>query len=448
MRLSSVFLLLSLLVAGCSKPKAPAIEPYPWEGKTLAVDIEIDGPLEDQQAVRSFLYYLTEMYGPGQDAYAPMGETNEAFEGRTFWDADVWLLPALALIEPETARGIVELRLRHADSRVYDAWVGAGRPTASGASFTSDPGLVSMARAKPIKYPWQAGPDGSELSEQPTRFAEHVSGDVAWGVSFAHELGLVSEEDARRVIDGVAAYYLHRATLGPDLRVGIRDVVSVDEWHTGDDCLYTNAVADWVLRESLGRDMWPADAMRFPSDYSGLTAYDGDTRKAYQQAAAQLVLWPLEMEGLVGDPIRFLELFEGKEADSGPAMSLSVNALIRARYGDANVAIATWRDSWRKYTDGNPALRFSEKAGRADRTYFGTGAAGCLNAVLYGFLGARVVDDASSDGAKIRLASGRWLVFRPNLPSDWKSVTLRGLTVEGRAYDLKFRGRAATLTAR
>lgn len=448
MRPSSVFLCLSALaVAGCSKP-APKPEPtetYPWAAKSLPVDIEIDGPKQDQDAVRSFIYYLTEMYGPDQSSYAPMGETNETFAGRTFWDADVWLLPALAFIEPDTAKGIASFRLRTADSRIYEEWVKAGRPTATHKRFTPDIGLVTMAKAKPIKFAWQAGPSGEELSQQPTRFAEHVSGDVAWGLVFASDLGLVKTEDAQRVVDGVAAYYLERATLGPDLRVGIEDVVSVDEWHTGNDCLYTNAIADWAVRKSIGREMWPADAARFPNDYSGLLAYEGDPRKAYQQAAAQLVLWPLEMEGLVGDPIKFLELFEGKEAPTGPAMSLSVDALVRARYGDANVALQTWRESWKRYTEGNKALQFSEKPGRKDRTYFGTGAAGCLNTVLYGFIGMRIVEDATNDRAKIAIENGKWLVFRPNLPNEWRQVTVRGLRVDESEYDIVCKGKSATI---
>jgi trehalose/maltose hydrolase-like predicted phosphorylase len=302
-----------------------------------------------------------------------------------------------------------------------------------------------MAKANPIKYPWQAGPNGEERSTQPTRFAEHVSGDVAWGASFAADLGLISNEQTKKIVDGVASYYLHRATLGNDQKVGIEDTVSVDEWHTGNDDLYTNAIADWVIRKSLSEQVWPADAMRFPNDYGGLLAYEGDTRKAYQQAAAQLVLWPLEKEGLVGDPIQFLDRFAGKNAPTGPAMSLSVDALIRARYGNADQALGEWRESWKQYTDGNPFLLFSEKPNQPDRTYFGTGAAGCLNTVIYGFAGARIVEDARQDKAKIKIANDKWLVFRPNLPSDWKKLTLRGITVMDKKYDVTCIGPTATI---
>lgn len=412
---------------------------------SLTADIEIDGPLEDQQAVRSFLYYLHALYGPEQDNYSPMGDSNTVFANRTFWDADVWLLPALAFIDPSVAKSVATFRTNHADSDVYEQWLAQGRPTATNKTSEKDNGLASMAKAAPIKYPWQAGRSGEELSQQPTRFAEHVSGDVAWGLSFASDLGLASTADAKKVIDGVAAYYLHRAKIGSDQMVGIQDTVSVDEWHSGDDDLYTNALADWVIRRSLGNELWPADAMRYPNDYSGLLAYEGDPRKAYQQAAAQLVLWPLEMEGLVGDPIKFLDLFAGKEAPSGPAMSLSVDALIRARYGNANNALKTWRDSWKRYTDGNPFLLFSEKPNQPDRTYFGTGAAGCLNAVIYGFAGARIVEDASKDTAKIKVANDKWLVFRPNLPLDWKRLTLRDITVMGKKYDVECVGSRATI---
>ena len=60
---------------------------------------------------------------------------------------------------------------------------------------------------------------------------------------------------------------------------------------------------------------------KYPRNEKGeLVAYDGDTEKAYQQAAAALILWPLEREDLVDDPIKFIERFEGKEAPTGPIM--------------------------------------------------------------------------------------------------------------------------------
>jgi trehalose/maltose hydrolase-like predicted phosphorylase len=240
----------------------------------------------------------------------------------------------------------------------------------------------------------------------------------------------------------VAHYYVHRSTGASNGRE-IPNVVSVDEWAETDNCLYTNLAAEWVVREYLD----PSVRFALPRDRAGeLVAYQGDPRRAYQQAAAPLALWPLEREDLVAEPIAFIERFEGKEAPNGPAMSLSLYALLRARHGDADRALETWRESWRRYTDDD--LEFREKPGRDDLAYFNTGAAGCLNAVVYGFIGARVVDAPRDDDARIALKNGRWLVFRPNLPSEWRKVTLKGAKVLGSTFDVVCEGRKATVVPR
>ena len=419
---------------------ASVVEEYPWDGAAWATDIVIDGPVEDQQAVRSFIHYLRQNVGQG--SLGPFGKTNERYKGRVFWDADVWVFPALALIDPERAKAITDFRQATAQwcqIRTCQELGGkfnefAKKQRAVGHNFV-DPEM-------PLKFPWESDSLGLDTTNAPTGKQEHVSGGVVWGLRLADDLGLAEPKRAKDVGEAVARYYVERSSVYVRDARQIKGVVSVDEWHEGDNCLYTNAVADWMIKRFLGLDL----KFKYPRNAKGeLVAYDGDPERAYQQAAAPLILWPLEREDLVKDPIVFLDRFEGKEGPDGPAMSLSVYALIRARYGDADHAYKTWRTSWKKYTDGNPQLLFSERPGRKDLTYFNTGAAGCLNAVIYGFIGARIVDDATGDHAKIPLNNGRWLVFRPNLPKAWNKVTFKGMRVMGEKYDVVCAGRTATV---
>jgi trehalose/maltose hydrolase-like predicted phosphorylase len=402
----------------------------------------IDGPAEDQDAVRSFIYYLKQNVGEGR--LGPFGDTNEKYKGRVFWDADVWVFPALALIDAERAKTIPDFRIATSSYSQVVTCRELGDEYTKEADRLSARGINFVEPALPLKFAWEVDSIGFDSINAPTGKQEHVSGGVVWGLRLADDLGLASHSRSEDIGRAVAHYYAARSSTNGSLRE-IKNVASVDEWFEGNNCLYTNAIASWVIRTYL------VDNVRFkyPRNANGeLVAYDGDTEKAYQQAAAPLILWPLEREDLVDDPIAFLERFEGKEAPGGPAMSLSVYALIRARYGDAERAHKTWRESWRKYTEGNQMLMFSERPGRKDLTYFNTGAAGCLNAVIYGFIGARIVDDASNDGAKIELKNGRWLVFRPNLPSAWRKVTFRGMQVLGRSYTVVCEGRRAEVVER
>ena len=64
-------------------------------------------------------------------------------------------------------------------------------------------------------------------------------------------------------------------------------------------------------------------------------------------------------------------------------------------------------------------MRFLEKP--KGESYFLTGAAGCINAVIYGFLGADVVRHDPGPGA-IPLAGGGFMTFNPKLPKAWPRV--------------------------
>ena len=119
---------------------------------------------------------------------------------------------------------------------------------------------------------------------------------------------------------------------------------------------------------------------------------------------------------------------------TGPAMSDSVVATIQARTGRPDDAYSTWRKSWQEFT--GPFLLFGEKRA-GGRTYFTTGAAGSLQAVVFGFLGFRI-DARPAPGAvwSKKLHGGRWLSVKPRLPKAWRSVTFRNFSVFGKKYTL------------
>jgi hypothetical protein len=94
-----------------------------------ATDIVIDGPVEDQQAIRSWLFYLRSAIQPDSKmAISPLGLSNDTYFGHVFWDADVWVFPALAFVDPEAARAIPNYRLeRLAAARSnYSSWFDSG----------------------------------------------------------------------------------------------------------------------------------------------------------------------------------------------------------------------------------------------------------------------------------------------------------------------------------
>ncbi len=126
-------------------------------------EIEIDGPLEDQQAINSFVYYLrTSLDTRGNPQYrdsvqlSPFGLSSDRYNGHVFWDADVWLVPALAFIEPSILQSQVDYRVR----------------------------TMLMQKPPLAPFPWESSVTGKEVAPGDSKKEIHISGSVLWGLEF------------------------------------------------------------------------------------------------------------------------------------------------------------------------------------------------------------------------------------------------------------------------
>jgi trehalose/maltose hydrolase-like predicted phosphorylase len=405
-------------------------------------DIVIDGPVRDQQAVRSWLFYLRASVHPDAPmAVSPMGLSNTLYHGHVFWDADVWVFPALMLLDPVRAATIPRYRLRLAPAarRNYERWVREGRPTGTGHVRGGAP-----PRPDALMFPWESSVTGMETVPGPSRHQHHITGTVVLGLEKAAMLGLADPRRVREVGRGAAAFFLDRAERDDAGRLQILGTMSPDENFIGDNDLYTNLVAQRVVDRYLP----PGTArpeFRLPRDPQGrFLTYDGDPLRSYKQAAAVLAIYPLQAPEAEARAREMMERFSGKVIEVGPAMADAVHATIWARLGEPEKAYAAWLESWQDFS-ASPLLLFSEKRPRA-RTYFTTGAGGALQTVLFGFLGLRMDESPPADGENEVQLRGGWLTVRPQLPPAWKSVHLKGLSVLGENYDLKVTRDTARLT--
>ncbi len=232
----------------------------------------------------------------------------------------------------------------------------------------------------------------------------------------------------------VADYYVARSTKRPDGKLGLDNVMSPDEGHIGSNDLYTNLLAQWAINGATWNPAKkPAQEMYLPKDATSFLTYDGDQFRAYKQAAAVLAIYPLQYPPAEAEAKTMMNRYQDKIIAHGPAMADSIHAIIWAREGEPDKAYDLWKKSWSEFVQG-PFLLFSEKR-TSPTTYFTTGAAGCLQSVIYGFFGFRV-DEKPEPGAAWtkQLKNGRWLSIKPNLPSAWKSATFRDIHVLGSTY--------------
>jgi alpha,alpha-trehalose phosphorylase len=75
-------------------------------------DVEVDGDPEIQQAVRFSLFHVLQAGARGEDRPIPAkGLTGPGYDGHTFWDTEMFVLPLLSLTAPDAAASA--LRWRH-----------------------------------------------------------------------------------------------------------------------------------------------------------------------------------------------------------------------------------------------------------------------------------------------------------------------------------------------
>lgn len=137
-----------------------------WKRFWKQCDISIDGPADEQKAVRYCIFQVRSALPPVPGSYSvgPNFLAGTRYKNLVFWDMDAFILPYLSRTQPEAARSHVLFRHR-------------GLPGAL--KLAGEYGL------RGARYPWQAMADGSEGLDRWNIFAPnqvHVTADVAWGV--------------------------------------------------------------------------------------------------------------------------------------------------------------------------------------------------------------------------------------------------------------------------
>lgn len=348
-------------------------------------------------------------YGMG-----PFGLSAEPYNGHTFWDADVWMLPTLLFTEPNAAKSIAEYRIGKFDQAKMN----------SDAFFKGKTPGAAM-------FPWESSVSGKETIPGPSQKEHHISGSVLWGLTQAEAAGIIEPSKVKPVAEAVAKFYMGRSVAGSGKGREILDVMSPDEHHTGNNDLYTNLLAQWAVN---GRKWEGPMKFYLPRDQETFLTYDNDALRGYKQAAAVLSIYPLEYPAAEAEADKMMNRFESKIIKNGPAMSESVHSIIWSRLGKKDLAFAAFEKSLTPFLQPNG--EFSEKR-KAVRTFFYTGAAGVLNSMIYGFAGLRLDPMPRKAPFSLKLKSGWYLSIQPNVPDQFGKLTLRNFAIDGKRADIE-----------
>ena len=207
-----------------------------WEG----ADVEIDGDVQVQQAVRFGLFHIIQAAARAEQRPIPAkGLTGPGYDGHTFWDSETYVLPVLSYTYPTAAADALRWRL----STIATAEQHARSLGLEGTAFA----WRTIAGEECSGY-WPAG-----------TAAFHINADIADAVQRymdATEDDAFERDVAVPLLVGTARMWRSLGQHTMDGRFRIDGVTGPDEYSAiADNNVYTNLMASRNLRAA-------ADAVR------------------------------------------------------------------------------------------------------------------------------------------------------------------------------------------
>ena len=225
-----------------------------WRRIWDAADVRIDSERPfDQLVVRFALYHLNIMVKKDDDrvGVSAKGLTGEGYNGHSFWDTEVFILPYYVLTQPATARTLLEYRYRG----LYGARKKAAENGYRGAMYPWEAAWVDDGEVTPL---WGAADvvTGRQIPILTGMIEQHITADVAFGV-WLYQAVTGDTDFMRRcgyeILLDTARFWVSRVTWD-DAKAAyvILDVIGPDEYKEHvDNNAYTNYMADANLRLAL-----------------------------------------------------------------------------------------------------------------------------------------------------------------------------------------------------
>ncbi|MHC1557831.1 glycosyl hydrolase family 65 protein [Actinomycetospora sp. C-140] len=280
-----------------------------WARRWDDVDVRIPDDPELQRALRFCLFHLWGLAsgaargaGHRELAIGARGTSGRGYRGHVFWDADVFVVPALATLDPAASRAALCYRLARLPA-ARDHARRHGRPGA--------------------RFPWESAAGGEDvtptaglLGARPVAIRtgaieEHITADVAWAA--VHHATWCREPQfllgpARALLVETARYWAARCRVDDDGRAHVDGVIGPDEYHEDvDDDAYTNIMARWNLRAAADTaqraGVVVAEAARWRDLADRIVDGLDPVTGAHEQFAGYDALRPLPLEGTLRAPV-------------------------------------------------------------------------------------------------------------------------------------------------
>ncbi len=428
-----------------------------WADKWRGAGVSIEGSPDDELAARFAVFHLLgAASGPGGSAVGPRGLTGDAYAGHVFWDADVFVLPALAALDPGAARSILEYRIRR---------LPAARRAARAAGLAG------------ARFPWESAGDGTDVTPRwvrgrggpPIPIATghhelHIVADVAWAAcryaDWTGDRRFLTSGPGRDLIVDTARFWASRIRTDRSGRGHIYGVMGPDEYHEAvDDNAFTNVMARWNLQTAarlVGGDPTGgsrAEADRWRALADGLVDGWDPELDTFEQFAGYYDLERLTVAEVAAAPVA-MDLVLGQQRVAGSQLIKQADVLMLHHMVPEQVpagSLAPSLDYYGPRTAHGSSLSPAVHASLLARAGRGAEALGMLR--LAARLDLDDVTGTSASGLHLATMGGVWqalaygfmgmraepgcLALDPRLPAEWSALTMRfrmgGTLIEVRA---------------
>lgn len=413
------------------------------------IEIPSDSILE--LTARSSLYHLlanTRMFNVSHTRGLPLpvsGLSSDSYGGMVFWDADVWMQPAILPFFPEIAKNINNYRnSTHEQAKLNAKQYGF-------------PGAV---------YPWTSGRYANCTSTGPCiDYEYHINVDVAMASFAIYMNGGDGIDDeylryttwpmVRDAAEFFSEYVKFNNTIGMYETYNLTDP---DEFANNiNNGAFTNAGIKTLMKwaSDIGNHLneyvnpkWIdiSHNICIPRSYSNITLeYSGmNSSVEIKQADVTLMVYPLGYitdESILSNSIRDLYYYSEKQSASGPAMTYPV--FVAAAAGLLNHGSSSQSYLYKSVLPylRAPFAQFSEQSddnfltnGLTQPAFpFLTANGGFLQSILFGLTGIRYSYEVNSDTKKIE----RLMKFNPvELPLLPGGIAIRNFKYMGQVLDI------------
>uniref|UniRef100_A0A182IXF6 Protein-glucosylgalactosylhydroxylysine glucosidase n=1 Tax=Anopheles atroparvus TaxID=41427 RepID=A0A182IXF6_ANOAO len=378
-------------------------------------DIAVEGNNDLNRVIKASAYYLFSslpahrvvqssvrrpFYGLAPAGLGRGGLVEQEYQGHSFWDTEIWMYPAILMVDPINAAKVLS----------YRTTVEAGaRMKAQKNGYDG------------MQFPWESAFTGTEVTPDccpdVANYQHHITADIAFAArQYFLSTGNTDwfRTNGCQLIGNTARFWLSRAQYNNVTDMfDIRNAMGPDEDHPNvSNNAFTNIMAahnlffgdfascycnDNTITEGMRKELLKVArglTLLYDAERDFHPQFDGyQLGTMIKQADTVLLIYPLQHPMNVTTKANNLRIYSQVTRENGPAMTWAIHTIGHLELNQVQEAATMFEKSYSQYLRA-PYNVWSENGNNEPGAgNFITGAGGFLQAIINGYAGVRLGTD-------------------------------------------------------